>query len=79
MPLAHKPVMLRDSDYNTSSYCSVCGQENLDSDCPGEYVLTAKEQKHVDDAFAADMKKIFENDYCDDVLMERYKWISNTS
>lgn len=59
MTLTHKPVMYRDSDYNTVTYCSVCGQENLDSDCPGEYVLSVKEQKYIDDAFAADMKKIF--------------------
>lgn len=57
--LTHKPVMYRDSDYNTAAYCSVCGQENLDSYCPGEYVLSVKEQKYIDDAFTADMKKIF--------------------
>jgi len=59
MPYAHKPVMYRDSDYNTSAYCSVCGQENLDTECPGEYVLKPSEQAAIDKRFSDDMNKIF--------------------
>jgi len=59
MPFAHKPVMYRDSDYNTLAYCSVCGQENLDTECPGEYVLKPSEQAAIDKRFSDDMNKIF--------------------
>lgn len=57
---AHKLSTYSDDAHKPVVYCSVCGHEsNLSAPCPGEYVLSEKEQKHIDDCFKADMIKIF--------------------
>lgn len=60
MPHAHKLGTYKDDAFNPKVFCVVCGHDSdLSGPCSGEYVLSEKEKKHIDDCFHKDMLKIF--------------------
>lgn len=60
MPYAHKLTTYRDDAFRNVTFCQVCGHDyDLAGPCSGEYVLSQKEQAHIDSCFNADMLKIF--------------------
>ena len=56
MPYAHKLDVYHDPPHKKIVFCTVCGQDtNLAGPCPGEYVMSPKEQE----IFDKDFQRIF--------------------